>query len=122
MSEEPSGSTPASAEDPDSLYNTAPFGDLSLGPDGRITKVNATLAAWVGLPAEALAGKRLRDLLTVPARIFYETSVAPVLKLQGRFEEVSLDLATPGVASCRCWPTLWKLGTPKAGCSRPASG
>jgi sigma-B regulation protein RsbU (phosphoserine phosphatase) len=95
MSEGPSGSTPATAEEPEALYNSAPFGDLSLGPDGRITKVNATLAAWVGLPAEALAGKRLRDLLTVPTRIFYETSVAPVLKLQGRFEEVSLDLTTP---------------------------
>lgn len=92
MSEGPSGSSSATTDDPDALYNSAPFGDLSLGPDGRITRVNATLSAWVGLPAEALAGKRLRDLLTVPSRIFYETSVAPVLKLQGRFEEVSLDL------------------------------
>jgi sigma-B regulation protein RsbU (phosphoserine phosphatase) len=74
------------------LYNSAPFGDVLLGPDGRITMVNATFAAWVGVPADALAGKRLRDLLTIPARILYETSVAPVLKLQGRFEEVSFDL------------------------------
>jgi len=89
MSDEP----PRSTEELE-LYNSAPFGDLLLGPDGRITMVNATFAAWVGFPAEALAGKRMRDLLTVPTRIFYETSVAPVLKLQGRFEEVSFDLLT----------------------------
>jgi len=76
------------------LYNSAPFGDLLLGPDGRITLVNSTFATWVGFTAEALAGRRLRDLLTVPTRIFYETSVAPVLKLQGGFEEVSFDLLT----------------------------
>ncbi|MDB5422053.1 MAG: sensor signal transduction histidine kinase [Brevundimonas sp.] len=76
------------------LYNSAPFGDLLLGPDGRITMVNATFAAWVGFPAEALAGRRLRDLLTIPTRILYETNVAPVLKLQGGFEEVSFDLLT----------------------------
>jgi sigma-B regulation protein RsbU (phosphoserine phosphatase) len=94
MSESPSGPASATTEGLDDLYNSAPFGDLSLGPDGRITRVNATLAAWVGFSAETLEGKRLRDLLSVPARIFYETSVAPVLKLQGRFEEVSLDLVT----------------------------
>jgi sigma-B regulation protein RsbU (phosphoserine phosphatase) len=94
MSEPASGSRSATAEDVDVLYNSAPFGDLTLGPDGRITRVNATLVAWIGFSAEALAGKRLRDLMTVPARIFFETSVAPVLKLQGRFEEVSFDLLT----------------------------
>lgn len=93
MSEGPSGTTSVTTEGLD-LYNTAPFGDVLLGPDGRITIVNATFAAWVEFPAEALAGRRLRDLLTVPTRIFYETSVAPILKLQGGFEEVSFDLLT----------------------------
>jgi sigma-B regulation protein RsbU (phosphoserine phosphatase) len=96
MSEPDSGPASAAIEDLDHLYNSAPFGDLSLGPDGRITRVNATLATWLGFPADALIGQRLRDLLTVPTRIFYETSVAPVLKLQGRFEEVSFDLMTAG--------------------------
>jgi sigma-B regulation protein RsbU (phosphoserine phosphatase) len=62
--------------------------------DGRIAKVNATFATWLGFPAEALVGKRLRDLMTLPSRIVYETNIAPVLRLQGRFEEVVLDLVT----------------------------
>src|ERR1700710_2728458 len=74
--------------------DTAPFGDLSLASDGRITKVNATFANWLGFPAEALLGRHLRDLMTLPARIVYETNVAPVLRLQGKFEEVAFDLAT----------------------------
>ena len=48
----------------------------------------------MGLAPETLIGRRLRDLLTVPGRIFYETNIAPLLRLQGRFEEVALDLVT----------------------------
>jgi sigma-B regulation protein RsbU (phosphoserine phosphatase) len=80
----------------DETYDTAPFGDLSMTLDGRLIRVNATLSAWLGVPAEALVGKRFRDLMTLPARMVYETNIAPVLRLQGRFEEVVLDLATAG--------------------------
>ena len=76
------------------LYEGAPFGYLSLAPDGVITKVNATLSRWLGFAEGALLGKRLRDLLTLPGRVVYETNVAPVLRLQGGFEEVVLDLVT----------------------------
>ena len=86
----------AAPDDIDAAYDTAPFGDLSLAPDGCIAKVNATFATWIGFPAEALVGRRLRDLMSVPARMVYETNVAPVLRLQGRFEEVILDLVTAG--------------------------
>lgn len=65
-----------------------------MAPNGRIFKANATLARWLGFPADALIGKRLRDLLTVPGRIFYETNFAPLLRLQGGFEEVALDFVT----------------------------
>jgi sigma-B regulation protein RsbU (phosphoserine phosphatase) len=81
-----------SDDDFEDLYEAAPFGYVVLAPDGRITKVNATLANWLGFPAGELSGKRLRDLMTLPARMVYETNIAPVLRLQGRFEEVVLDL------------------------------
>lgn len=81
-------------EDFEDLYEAAPFGYLSLAPDGRIAKANATLSRWLGFPAGALTGKRLRDLMTLPARVVYETNIAPVLRLQGGFEEVVLDLVT----------------------------
>lgn len=71
------------------LYENAPCGYLSLGPDGRIAGVNATLCNWLGRTSEELIGKRSRDLLNVAGSIFYETHFAPLLRMQGFFEEVA---------------------------------
>ncbi|MBY3198977.1 PAS domain-containing sensor histidine kinase [Rhizobium laguerreae] len=82
------------AEDLEDLYENAPCGYLSLQPDGRIVKVNRTLSTWIGIPAEQLLGKRLHDLLNTSGRIFYETHFAPLLRMQGFFNEIALDLVT----------------------------
>jgi sigma-B regulation protein RsbU (phosphoserine phosphatase) len=80
------------AEDLEDLYENAPCGYLSLGADGRIAKSNRTLSTWLGHEPEHLIGKRLRDLLNVAGQIFYETHFAPLLRMQGFFNEVALDL------------------------------
>jgi PAS domain S-box-containing protein len=82
------------AEDFEDLYENAPCGYLSLGPDGRIVKSNLTLSSWIGFSREELLGKRLRDILNVAGAIFYETHFAPLLRMQGFFNEVALDLVT----------------------------
>jgi phosphoserine phosphatase RsbU/P len=79
-------------EDLEDLYENAPCGYLSLRPDGRIAKVNRTLCAWIGRTPEYVLGKRLRDLINVAGSIFYETHFAPLLRMQGFFDEVALDL------------------------------
>jgi sigma-B regulation protein RsbU (phosphoserine phosphatase) len=81
-------------EDLEDLYENAPCGYLSLRPDGRIHKVNHTFSIWMGISADQLTGKRLHDLLNVAGRIFYETHFAPLLRMQGFFDEVALDLVT----------------------------
>jgi sigma-B regulation protein RsbU (phosphoserine phosphatase) len=81
-------------EDLNDLYENAPCGYLSLLPEGRIFKVNETFLKWTGHQREQLAGKLLRDLLSMAARIFYETHFAPLLRMQGFFHEVALDIAT----------------------------
>jgi phosphoserine phosphatase RsbU/P len=81
-------------EDFEDLYENAPCGYLSLRPDGTIAKSNLTLSAWIGFSPEQLAGKRFLDLLNVAGRIFYETHFAPLLRMQGFFNEVALDLVT----------------------------
>lgn len=58
-------------------------------------RVNATLCTWLGKTPDELIGKRLRDLLNVAGSIFYETHFAPLLRMQGFFEEVALDLLMP---------------------------
>ncbi len=84
----------APPEDFEDLFDNAPCGYLILRSDGYILKANATLALWLGLAPEALAERRLRDLLTVPGRILYETNLAPLLRIQAAFEEVMLDIVT----------------------------
>jgi phosphoserine phosphatase RsbU/P len=81
-------------DDFEDLYQNAPCGHLSLLPDGSIIKANATLASWTGFANDALIGKRLSDLLNVAGRIFYETHVAPLLRMQGFFNEFALDMVT----------------------------
>jgi phosphoserine phosphatase RsbU/P len=79
-------------EDLEDLYQNAPCGYLSLRPDGRIVMANQTFCRWTGYAADELTGKRLHDFLNIAGRIFYETHFAPLLRMQGFFNEVALDL------------------------------
>ena len=81
-------------EDLGDLYDNAPCGYVSVTPDGRVAKVNQTLASWLGRPTEELTGRPVHDLLGFGGRIAYETHVAPTLRLQGKVEEIALDLLT----------------------------
>jgi sigma-B regulation protein RsbU (phosphoserine phosphatase) len=81
-------------EDLEDLYENAPCGYLSLEPSGRIFKVNKTLATWTGYDPEKLLGKKFHDLLNIAGRMFYETHIAPLLRMQGFFNEVAIDLMT----------------------------
>jgi sigma-B regulation protein RsbU (phosphoserine phosphatase) len=91
MQNPPSASIVEELED---LYENAPCGYLSLEPSGRIFKVNRTLSNWIGCVPDQLVGKRLHDLLSIAGRMFYETHIAPLLRMQGFFNEVALDLIT----------------------------
>ncbi|MDR6635907.1 PAS domain S-box-containing protein [Phyllobacterium sp. 1468] len=82
------------AEDLENLYENAPCGYLSLRPDGRIVKSNATLSSWTGFSQPELIGKKLHELLTIAGRMFYETHFSPLLRMQGFFNEVALDFVT----------------------------
>jgi serine/threonine-protein kinase RsbW len=95
---EPSGADPSGPldrlleEDPADLYENAPMGYLSTLPDGRIVKVNTTFCAWTGRTADDVLGSRFRDLLTVGGKVFHDTHLAPLLRMQGAVREVALDV------------------------------
>jgi phosphoserine phosphatase RsbU/P len=76
------------------LFENAPCGYLTIGSDGRITKVNATLTAWTGFEADKFVGRRLHQFLNMAGRIYYETHIAPLLRMQGFFNEFALDFET----------------------------
>jgi sigma-B regulation protein RsbU (phosphoserine phosphatase) len=65
-----------------------------LRTDGRIVKANRTFCSWTGYALDDLIGKRLHDFLNIAGRIFYETHFAPLLRMQGFFNEVALDFVT----------------------------
>lgn len=86
-------------DDPAELYENAPCAYLSLLPDGSIAKVNATFTAWTGHGRDDVVGRRFQDLLAPGDRIFYETHVAPMLRMQGLVREIAMDVlcAPPSV-------------------------
>jgi sigma-B regulation protein RsbU (phosphoserine phosphatase) len=86
--------SPSLVEDLEDLYENAPCGYLSLEPSGRIIKANRTLCHWLGYQTDTLIGRRLHDLLSIAGRMFFETHIAPLLRMQGFFNEVALDLIT----------------------------
>jgi PAS domain S-box-containing protein len=79
-------------DDPADLDENAPCGYLSTLPDGTIVKVNRTFCAWTGRPADEVLGTRFTELLTVGGRIFSETHMAPLLRMQGAVREIALDV------------------------------
>lgn len=82
-------------EDLTDLYENAPCGYISLSPDGRIAKLNATLADWLERPQAELLGEPFNRLLSFGGRIAFETHLAPMLRLQGKVGEIALDILDP---------------------------
>jgi sigma-B regulation protein RsbU (phosphoserine phosphatase) len=74
------------------MIDNAPCGYISLLPNSRIEYVNATFLSWTGYAADEMLGKRLSDFLPIAGRIYYETHIAPLLRMQGSFEEFALDV------------------------------
>lgn len=67
-------------------------GYISTNPRGEIIRINSKLLEWLGYNKEDLIGKRITSLLAIGSRMFYETHLSPLLKLQGSFEEVAAEL------------------------------
>jgi len=74
------------------LYENAPCGYVSIAPDGRIAKINRTLAEWVGQAADDLVGSPFKNILSFGGKIAVETHLAPMLRLKGQVAEIALDL------------------------------
>jgi PAS domain S-box-containing protein len=87
----PPGTIPE-LEDLEDLFENAPCGYVSMGADGRITRANRTFEAWTGWERSDLLGKKFQDLLNIAGKIYFETHFAPLLRMQGFFNEVALDV------------------------------
>jgi sigma-B regulation protein RsbU (phosphoserine phosphatase) len=88
----------AASADFHDLVENAPCGYISVNEKGRVEHVNLTFLSWSGHTAEQMIGKRFGDFLTLPGRIYYETHIAPLLRMQGFFNEFAIDMLTVGGA------------------------
>jgi PAS domain S-box-containing protein len=78
-------------DDPDDLFENAPCGLIYAQGNGSITRINQTFLAWTGQQQGQVVGRRLSDLLNVAGKIYYATHIAPLLRMQGFFDEIALD-------------------------------
>ena len=74
------------------LLDGAPCGIISFTDDGVIVVANATLGRLLERDANDLIGLPFESILTIPARIFYQTHFFPLIKLHGRAEEIYFTL------------------------------
>lgn len=80
-------------EDIEDLYQNAPFGYLTILPEGRIVNANATLLKLLGYEREEFVNqKSFQDLMKIGGKIYFETHLIPLLQIQGECSEISLGL------------------------------
>ncbi len=80
------------AASPDKFFEESLCGFLMTDPEGKIIKGNPRIAEWAGCTREDLPGRKLTDLLNIAGKIYYETHLWPLLRMQGYFDEVVLEL------------------------------
>jgi phosphoserine phosphatase RsbU/P len=76
------------------MFENAPCGYMTLQTNGRIERVNKTLLGWTGHTADQMTGQRFSDFLDMAGRIYYETHIAPLLRMQGFFNEFAIDMVS----------------------------
>jgi PAS domain S-box-containing protein len=81
-------------DDLEDLFENAPCGYLAMQEDGSIARANATFCAWIEQSPAEIVGKRFPELLDIAGQIYYETHFAPLIRIQGFFNEVALNLVT----------------------------
>jgi PAS domain S-box-containing protein len=76
----------------DEILDTAPCGFLSFTDAGTLVTANGTLHDMLGYERGELAGRHVDSIMPVASRIFYQTHFFPLLKLEGKAEEIFLSL------------------------------
>ena len=68
-------------------------GFITADAKGIIVRANKKVAGWIGYSTHELIGKRFSNLLAVGGKIYYETHLWPLLRMQGFFDEVVVELS-----------------------------
>ncbi|MEK7951527.1 PAS domain-containing sensor histidine kinase [Luteolibacter soli] len=74
------------------FFENSLCGYAILDGEDRFVLCNGPLARWLGHTVEELKGRRFAELLSIGGKVFHETHLAPLLKMQGHYSEVSLEM------------------------------
>jgi sigma-B regulation protein RsbU (phosphoserine phosphatase) len=84
------------AEDFDDFFETSLCGYVITDGEGTIIRMNGRAALWLNSSPDRFHGKRFSNILAVGGRIYFETHLWPLLRMQGYFDEVAIELADTG--------------------------
>ena len=74
------------------LYNNAPVGYHSLGPEGLFLEINDTELAWLAYTRDEVIGKKRFTDLTTPEGVRTFSDLFPVFKEQGYIRDVEIEM------------------------------
>ncbi|HEX5128972.1 MAG TPA: PAS domain-containing sensor histidine kinase [Usitatibacter sp.] len=96
----------------DPLLDSAPFGFLIARDDGYVEAANRTLAELVHKPVDQVVGRHIDGLLSGASRIFYQSHFFPILRLQGRVNEIYVALLDAKGEEVPVLLNAWRRDTP----------
>lgn len=66
------------------LFDAAPFGYMTLEPDGKVVAANRIAAAWLGIESEQSAGRPIEDFVHVEDRLGVQEMLRSLRNGSGR--------------------------------------
>ncbi|KAB2331375.1 PAS domain-containing sensor histidine kinase [Bacillus mesophilum] len=72
--------------------NQMPCGFLSLSKDGVIQSINDKLLDWISAERSNTEGRQVNAILTESSKLFYQLYIYPMMKMQGKVEEMYFSL------------------------------
>lgn len=77
----------------DDFFEMGLCGFILANKQGYILRANERVSLWRNQTKEELKGSQFVDLLSIGSKIYYETHLRPLLRMQGFFDEVVLEIS-----------------------------
>ncbi len=80
--------------DADQFFEESLSGFLIADDKNKIIRCNKRVADWLECSPAEILNKKFSDFLSIGSKIYYETHLAPLLKMQGFFDEILVELSS----------------------------
>ena len=78
----------------DSSFDKAPAFYFSCTEDGKLININETACNALDYTKQELTEEKIDIIFTIATRIFYQTHLLPMIKMQGCAKEIFISLQT----------------------------